>query len=205
MFANTEPTQHELEIERSEQLRLWRQSPNDGALGLWVTQLFLISRETMPDDLQEWLSDCIELSRVSNGEITLDKAFGITDSGTKENAYNKKDIEFKRDSCIAIMEYLIDVCGIEQQSVAARLVFAREEPEGIKNPNSLAVYYSTYNNKKGKCGETRDNFRSTQFYRDLKTNKEQQLSTLETFLKCAEPKDKKKLVRLIQSIKDNLP
>jgi len=197
--SQRESTLKELSLDRWLALESWRKKPSDGAKGLHVVQLFLMNHTAMPADLQDWLSDCLELSRSSFGAISLDIAFGIKDPGTKENAYNEAQTKGIEAHCIGVMEMLIEGCGIKSKALAARLVKARDCPEF--SASSLERYYRNYERKDS---EVRDQFRAA-FFPEIQENGDTQLEILETFLPSAGGKDNKALAKVMREIRLALP
>lgn len=183
-------------------MRSWRANPNDGAAGLWAVQLHSMMHRKMPNDLQDWLADCIELSRGSMGEISLDKAFGIKDPAAKQNAFNQSKAIANQSECIAVMEFLIEVCGITEKKFAAKLVVQRECPDfGIE---TLTKYYRAYDRESGEKGKLRDWFRSN-IRSDYAADGESKINVLQSFLNTGDNEDKLALKKRMAEIQRDTP
>lgn len=116
----------------------WREN-NSPVYGMRAAWMFLKTKTQMPNDLQDWLGNGIERSIATNGEITLDAAFGIIRRERKLNAYNELEVNEEQRLCVGLMKVLVEATGVDNKALISRIVCQVRQPSF--EPTSLVDYY----------------------------------------------------------------
>ena len=91
---------HEKNVETADDWANQAEITGNAADGLSALYFCLVNKVELPENLRQWVMQAIELSFRSDGKITLDQAFGVTDSTGQRNAYRSLNYR-RRDYALA--------------------------------------------------------------------------------------------------------
>lgn len=106
---------------------------------LQVVSLFLHWEKIPPKDLREWLIQKIEIYMEGGGDITLDKAFGLSGEGGK-NVSAQERFRDQKSEIFKTMHRLIHDCGLENRRAAARIAHTLKSDEKEVPSDETAKY-----------------------------------------------------------------